>query len=96
MENLRQELSLKHQSEMEGLQSQFQKELSEQKVELEKIFQAKEEAEGEPPTKASISGAWGAECPLESATRLAFSRPCFQRELLGTYIQGYGCFIEAL
>ncbi|XP_011241686.1 pericentrin isoform X7 [Mus musculus] len=45
LENLRQELSLKHQSEMEGLQSQFQKELSEQKVELEKIFQAKHEAE---------------------------------------------------
>uniref|UniRef100_A0A8C6GD22 Pericentrin (kendrin) n=1 Tax=Mus spicilegus TaxID=10103 RepID=A0A8C6GD22_MUSSI len=45
LENLRQELSLKHQSEMEGLQNQFQKELSEQKVELEKIFQAKHEAE---------------------------------------------------
>ncbi|XP_029338325.1 pericentrin isoform X10 [Mus caroli] len=45
LENLRQELSLKHQSEMDGLQSQFQKELSEQKVELEKIFQAKYEAE---------------------------------------------------
>ncbi|XP_029398121.1 pericentrin isoform X3 [Mus pahari] len=45
LENLRRELSLKHQSEMEGLQSQFQKELSEQKVELEKVFQAKHEAE---------------------------------------------------
>lgn len=45
LENLRKELSAKHQSEMEGLQNQFQKELSEQKAELEKIFQAKHEAE---------------------------------------------------
>ncbi|XP_028629735.1 pericentrin isoform X2 [Grammomys surdaster] len=45
LENLRKELSAKHQSEMEGLQNQFQKELSEQKAELEKIFQAKQEAE---------------------------------------------------
>lgn len=45
METLRKELSAKHQSEMEGLQNQFQKELSEQKAELEKIFQAKHEAE---------------------------------------------------
>ncbi|XP_021508181.1 pericentrin isoform X3 [Meriones unguiculatus] len=45
LENLRKELSAKHQSEMEALQNQFQKELSEQKAELEKIFQAKQEAE---------------------------------------------------
>lgn len=45
LETLRKELSAKHQSEMEGLQNQFQKELSEQKAELEKIFQAKHEAE---------------------------------------------------
>ncbi|XP_052600600.1 pericentrin isoform X7 [Peromyscus californicus insignis] len=45
LENLRKELSAKHQSEMEGLQNQFQKELSEQRAELEKIFQAKQEAE---------------------------------------------------
>lgn len=45
LENLRKELSAKHQSEMEGLQNQFQKELSEQRAELEKIFQAKHEAE---------------------------------------------------
>lgn len=76
---------------MEGLQSQFQKELSEQKVELEKIFQAKHEAEGEPLPRASISGARGTERPLESATRLACSRLCFQRKLLRTDIQGHGC-----
>ncbi|XP_052020406.1 pericentrin isoform X3 [Apodemus sylvaticus] len=45
LENLRKELSAKHQSEMETLQNQFQKELSEQKAELEKIFQAKHEVE---------------------------------------------------
>ncbi|XP_075836024.1 pericentrin isoform X7 [Microtus pennsylvanicus] len=45
LENLRKELSAKHQSEMEGLQNQFQKELAEQRAELEKIFQAKHEAE---------------------------------------------------
>ncbi|XP_051009220.1 LOW QUALITY PROTEIN: pericentrin [Acomys russatus] len=45
LENLRKELSAKHQSEMEALQIQFQKELLEQKAELEKIFQAKQEAE---------------------------------------------------
>ncbi|XP_051042899.1 pericentrin isoform X2 [Phodopus roborovskii] len=45
LENLRKELSAKHQSEMEGLQSQFQRELAEQRAELEKIFQAKHEAE---------------------------------------------------
>ncbi|KAL1771697.1 pericentrin isoform X5 [Sigmodon hispidus] len=45
LENLRKELSAKHQSEMESLQTQFQKELSQQKAELEKIFQAKQEAE---------------------------------------------------
>lgn len=45
LENLRKELSAKHQSEMEALQNQFKKELSEQKAELEKIFQAKQEAE---------------------------------------------------
>ncbi|XP_036023217.1 pericentrin isoform X2 [Onychomys torridus] len=45
LENLRKELSAKHQLEMEGLQNQFQKELSEQRAELEKIFQAKQEAE---------------------------------------------------
>ncbi|XP_049996195.1 pericentrin isoform X4 [Alexandromys fortis] len=45
LENLRKELSAKHQSEMEALQNQFQKELAEQRAELEKIFQAKHEAE---------------------------------------------------
>ncbi|XP_042121951.2 pericentrin isoform X6 [Peromyscus maniculatus bairdii] len=45
LENLRKELSAKHQSEMESLQNQFQKELSQQRAELEKIFQAKQEAE---------------------------------------------------
>ncbi|XP_027250053.1 pericentrin isoform X15 [Cricetulus griseus] len=45
LENLRKELSAKHQSEMEGLQNQFQRELAEQRAELEKIFQAKHEAE---------------------------------------------------
>ncbi|XP_008592958.1 PREDICTED: pericentrin-like, partial [Galeopterus variegatus] len=47
LENLRKELSAKHQSEMENLQNQFQKESAEQKAELEKIFQAKNEAERE-------------------------------------------------
>uniref|UniRef100_A0A2K5S9Z1 Pericentrin n=1 Tax=Cebus imitator TaxID=2715852 RepID=A0A2K5S9Z1_CEBIM len=45
LENLRKELSAKHQSEMKDLQNQFQKELAEQKVELEKIFQDKNQAE---------------------------------------------------
>ncbi|XP_074245470.1 pericentrin isoform X2 [Saimiri boliviensis] len=45
LENLRKELSAKHQSEMKDLQNQFQKELAEQKVELEKIFQDKKQAE---------------------------------------------------
>lgn len=47
---------------MEGLQNQFQRELAEQRAELEKIFQAKHEAEGEPLVKVSMSG--GAECLL--------------------------------
>lgn len=69
MENLRKELSAKHQSEMEGLQNQFQKELSEQKAELEKIFQAKHEAEGEPLLQGEHNGGWrwGAECLLGRA-----------------------------
>ncbi|XP_023571653.1 pericentrin isoform X2 [Octodon degus] len=45
LENLRKELSARHQSEMEDLQNQLQKELAEQKVELEKVFQGKTEAE---------------------------------------------------
>ncbi|XP_042551225.1 pericentrin isoform X2 [Dipodomys spectabilis] len=45
LENLRKELSAKHRSEMEDLQNQFQKELAEQRAEMEKIFQAKNQAE---------------------------------------------------
>ncbi|XP_045708339.1 pericentrin isoform X2 [Phyllostomus hastatus] len=45
LESLRKELSAKHQSDLESLQSQFKKELAEQKAELEKIFQAKNQAE---------------------------------------------------
>ncbi|XP_069330976.1 pericentrin [Eulemur rufifrons] len=45
LEELRKELSAKHQLEMEDLRSQFQEELAEQKAELEKIFQAKNQAE---------------------------------------------------
>ncbi|KAM5334044.1 pericentrin isoform 2-T2 [Glossophaga mutica] len=45
LESLRKELSAKHQSELESLQSQFKKEMAEQKAELEKIFQAKNQAE---------------------------------------------------
>ncbi|XP_058433290.1 pericentrin isoform X2 [Marmota monax] len=45
LENLRKELSAKHQSEMEDLQNQFQKELAGQRAELEKVFQAKNQAE---------------------------------------------------
>ncbi|XP_054435390.1 pericentrin isoform X13 [Pteronotus mesoamericanus] len=45
LENLHKELTAKHQSELENLQSQFKKELAEQKAELEKIFQAKNQAE---------------------------------------------------
>ncbi|XP_054324351.2 pericentrin isoform X20 [Pongo pygmaeus] len=45
LENLRKELSAKHQSEMEDLQNQFHKELAEQRAELEKIFQDKNQAE---------------------------------------------------
>ncbi|XP_021112114.1 pericentrin isoform X1 [Heterocephalus glaber] len=45
LENLRKELSARHQSEMEDLQNQFQKELAEQRAELEKVFQDKTEAE---------------------------------------------------
>lgn len=45
LENLRRELSAKHRSELENLQDQFKRELSEQKAELEKIFQAKNQAE---------------------------------------------------
>ncbi|XP_054982112.1 pericentrin isoform X4 [Sorex araneus] len=43
--NLREELSAKHQSELKDLQDQFRKELADQKTELEKIFQAKNQAE---------------------------------------------------
>uniref|UniRef100_G3TJW8 Pericentrin n=1 Tax=Loxodonta africana TaxID=9785 RepID=G3TJW8_LOXAF len=45
LENLRKELSEKHQSELENLRNQFKRELAEQKAELEKIFQAKNQAE---------------------------------------------------
>ncbi|XP_063080763.1 pericentrin isoform X8 [Cavia porcellus] len=45
LENLRKELSARHQSEMENLQNQFQKELAEQRAELEKVFQGKTQAE---------------------------------------------------
>ncbi|XP_045140485.1 pericentrin [Echinops telfairi] len=45
LENLRKELSEKHQSELERLKNQYKKELAEQKVELEKIFQAKSQTE---------------------------------------------------
>ncbi|XP_013361238.1 PREDICTED: pericentrin isoform X2 [Chinchilla lanigera] len=45
LENLRKELSARHQSEMEDLQNQFQKELVEQRAELEKVFQGKTQAE---------------------------------------------------
>ncbi|XP_030875166.1 pericentrin [Leptonychotes weddellii] len=45
LENLRRELSAKHRLELENLQDQFKKELAEQKAELEKIFQAKTQAE---------------------------------------------------
>ncbi|XP_061049741.1 pericentrin isoform X3 [Eubalaena glacialis] len=45
LENLRRELSERHQSELENLQNQFKKELAEQKAELEKVFQDKNQAE---------------------------------------------------
>ncbi|XP_023381589.1 pericentrin isoform X6 [Pteropus vampyrus] len=45
LENLRKELSAQHQSEVDHLRSQFEKELAEQKAELEKTFQAKNQAE---------------------------------------------------
>ncbi|XP_029796446.1 pericentrin [Suricata suricatta] len=45
LENLREELSAKHRLELENLQDQFKKELAEQKAELDKIFQAKSQAE---------------------------------------------------
>ncbi|XP_032213872.1 pericentrin isoform X5 [Mustela erminea] len=45
LENLRGELSAKHRLELENLQDQFKNELAEQKAELEKIFQAKNQAE---------------------------------------------------
>ncbi|XP_055271726.1 pericentrin isoform X5 [Moschus berezovskii] len=45
LENLRQELLEKHRSELENLQNQFKKELAQQKAELEKVFQAKHQAE---------------------------------------------------
>ncbi|XP_045858430.1 pericentrin isoform X3 [Meles meles] len=45
LENLRRELSAKHRLELENLQDQFKNELAEQKAELEKIFQAKNQAE---------------------------------------------------
>ncbi|XP_008062764.1 pericentrin [Carlito syrichta] len=45
LESLRKELSAKHQTEMEDLQNQFQKELAEQKTELERMYQAKNQAE---------------------------------------------------
>ncbi|EFB16764.1 hypothetical protein PANDA_007688, partial [Ailuropoda melanoleuca] len=45
LENLRRELFAKHRLELENLQDQFKKELAEQKAELEKIFQAKNQAE---------------------------------------------------
>lgn len=88
MENLRKELSAKHQSEMEGLQNQFQKELSEQRAELEKIFQAKQEAEGEPLITASMSAGLSVCCDARVntlAVGLAFPTLAFQRKLLRTY-----------
>nr|XP_058921534.1 pericentrin isoform X10 [Kogia breviceps] len=45
LENLRRELSERHRSELENLQNQFKKELAEQKAELEKVFQDKNQAE---------------------------------------------------
>uniref|UniRef100_A0A8D1W8S5 Pericentrin/AKAP-450 centrosomal targeting domain-containing protein n=1 Tax=Sus scrofa TaxID=9823 RepID=A0A8D1W8S5_PIG len=50
LENLRRELLEKHQLELENLQNQFQKELAEQRAELEKIFQAPSQAECSPQT----------------------------------------------
>lgn len=72
---------------MEGLQNQFQKELAEQRAELEKIFQAKHEAEGEPLIKVSMSG--GAEGLREArvntiAGGIAFPTFAFQCTLLRT------------
>ncbi|KAI5182216.1 Pericentrin [Manis pentadactyla] len=48
LENLRKELSEKHQSELENLQSQWKRGLAEQKAELENILQAKSQAESSP------------------------------------------------
>ncbi|XP_007452564.1 PREDICTED: pericentrin [Lipotes vexillifer] len=45
LENLRRELLERHRSELENLQNQFKKELAEQKAELEKVFQDKNQAE---------------------------------------------------
>ncbi|XP_022452521.2 pericentrin isoform X2 [Delphinapterus leucas] len=45
LEKLRRELSERHRSELENLQNQFKKELAEQKAELEKVFQDKNQAE---------------------------------------------------
>lgn len=72
---------------MEGLQNQFQKELAEQRTELEKIFQAKHEAEGEPLIKVSMSGGLRVchEARVNTiAGGLAFPTFAFQRTLLRT------------
>ncbi|XP_053420638.1 pericentrin isoform X2 [Nycticebus coucang] len=45
LEKLHKELSVKHQLEMEDLRNQFQKELAEQRAELEKSFQAQNQTE---------------------------------------------------
>ena len=59
LENLRRELLEKHRSELENLQNQFKKELAQQKAELEKVFQAKNQAECESLSKMSKSGGPG-------------------------------------
>jgi uncharacterized protein YeaO (DUF488 family) len=64
LENLRKELSAKHQSEMEDLQNQFQKELAEQRAQLEKMFQAKSEAEGEHLITENSSGGHELSCVM--------------------------------
>lgn len=62
LENLRKELSAQHQSEVDHLRSQFEKELAEQKAELEKTFQAKNQAECE--YLRGTGAEWGLSFPV--------------------------------
>lgn len=70
LENLRRELSAQHESELQSLRSQFEKESAEHEAEVERLSQARSQAEREHLRRAGSKGtlgfpAWfGDKCPV--------------------------------